>query len=114
MLNSGWVDAWRRVVVLPVVYTVPTIVPGCAAPVLVCAILCFLPCSPGAQKPVHTLLLLPHLSAGCLADALGPYVKTVKSMRIQRIQTDLLLFACIIILFKLLAHIERLGVSLCM
>ena len=110
MLNSGWVDAWRRVVVLPVVYTVPTIVPGCAAPVVVCAIMCFLPCSPGAQKPVQTLLLL-HLSAGRLADALGPYVK---SMRIQRIQTDLLLFACIIILFKLLAHIERPGVSLCM
>ena len=98
-------------VVLPVVYTVPTIVPGCAAPVVVCAVLCFLPCSAGAQKPVQTLLLLPHLSAGRLADALGPYVK---SMRIQRIQTNLLLFACMIILFKLLGHIERLGVSLCL
>ena len=79
MLNSGWVGAWRRAVVLPVVYTVPTIVPGCAAPVVVRTILCFLSCSAGAQKPVHTLLLL-HLSAGRLADALGPYVK---SMRIQ-------------------------------
>ena len=69
------------------------------------------PCSAGAQKPVQTLLLLPHLSAGRLADALGPYVK---SMRIQRIQTNLLLFACMIILFKLLGHIERLGVSLCL
>ena len=27
------------------------------------------PCSAGAQKPVQTLLLLPHLSAGRLADA---------------------------------------------
>ena len=106
MLNSGWVGAWRRVVVLPVVYTVP----GCAAPVVVCAVLCFLPCSAGAQKPVHTLLLL-HLSAGRLADALGPYEK---SMRIQRIQTNLLLFACMIILFKSLGHIERLGVFLCL
>ena len=95
---------------LPLVYTVPTIVPGCAAPVVVRTILCFLSCSAGAQKPVHTLLLL-HLSAGRLADALGPYVK---SMRIQRVQTNLLLFACMIILFKLLEHIERLGVSLCL
>ena len=68
------------------------------------------PCSAGAQKPVHTLLLL-HLSAGRLADALGQYVK---SMRIQRIQTNLLLFACMIILFKSLGHIERLGVFLCL
>ena len=69
------------------------------------------PCSAGAQKPVQTPLLLPHLSAGRLADASRPYVK---SMRIQRIQTNILLFACMIILFRLLEHIERLGVSLCM